>query len=114
MSAVPYARLFQRLRFTLLRNMGLRAGGYSRIRLISIALSSLLVGGFVGGISWFGFHELNARDIPLAGAIIGLLFDFLFLSLSFMLFFSTGIIVYSALFHSPAATKGATPPSSSM
>jgi ABC-2 type transport system permease protein len=101
MPAVPYARLFQRLRFALLRNAGLRAGGYSRVRIISIGLSSLLVGGFVGAISWFGFYELNARDIPFSGAIIGVLFDFLFLSLSLMLFFSTGIIVYSGLFHSP-------------
>jgi ABC-2 type transport system permease protein len=104
MPAVDYPWLFQRLRFALLRNVGLRAGGNSRIRIISIALSSLLVAGFVGGISWFGFRELNERQIPLAGAIIGLLFDFLFLSLTVMLFFSTGIIIYSSLFHSPETT----------
>jgi ABC-2 type transport system permease protein len=101
MPVADYAWLFQRLRLNLLRNSGLRSGGNSRIRVISIALSSLLVAGFVGGLSWFGFAEMNARDIPLAGVIIGLLFDFLFLSLSVMLFFSSGIIVYSSLFHSP-------------
>src|SRR5713226_4850793 len=101
MPAVSHAWLFQQLRFALLRNVGLRAGANSRIRIISIALSSLLVAGFVGSMSWFGFRELSIREIPLAGAIIGLLFDFLFLSLSVMLFFSTGIIVYSSLFHSP-------------
>src|SRR5438067_2469709 len=104
MPAVNYPWVFQRLRVALLRNVGLRAGGNSRIRIISIAMSSLLVAGFVGGLSWFGFHELSARQIPLAGAIVGLLFDFLFLSLSVMLFFSTGIIVYSSLFHSPETT----------
>jgi len=93
--------LFQQLRWRQLRNTTSIVFGSSRIRLISIALCSLLVAGFVGGVSWAGFRELEQRQIFFAGAIIGLLFDFLFLSLGVMLFFSTGIIVYSSLFHSP-------------
>ena len=44
MSAVLYARLFQRLRFTLLRNMGLRAGGsdysYDLVKKAGVDLAS--------------------------------------------------------------------------
>ena len=90
-----------------MRNAGLRSGDNSRIRITSIALSSLLVAGFVGSMSWFGFHELYLSKIPMAGAIIGLLFDFLFLSLSAMLFFSTGIIVYSRPGAASSSTTGA-------
>jgi ABC-2 type transport system permease protein len=93
--------IFQRLRWRQFRNTSAQMFGSSRIRIVSIALCSLLVAGFVAGISWAGFHELAYRKIFFAGAIIGLLFDFLFLSLGVMLFFSTSIIVYSSLFHSP-------------
>jgi ABC-2 type transport system permease protein len=71
------------------------------VRLVSIALASLIVAGTVGAAGWEGFHLLQSRDIPFAGGIIGILFDFLFLSLFVMLFFSTGIIVYGSLFSSP-------------
>ena len=96
--------LFQQLRLSQFRNVTSQAFGSSRIRIISILICSLLVAGFVGGVSWAGFHELAMRQIFFAGAIIGLLFDFLFLSLGVMLFFSTGIIIYSSLIHSPETT----------
>lgn len=94
------AWIFQRLRFRLLRNSGGQARG-SRMRLLSITLASLFVAGTVAVISWEGFRLMAARDIPYAGSIIGLLFDFLFLSLFVMLFFSSGIIIYGSLFSSP-------------
>lgn len=94
------ARTFQWLRWRLTRNTGLRFQG-SRIRLMSILVASSLVAGTVAMASWYGFRLLASRDIPFAGGIIGILFDFLFLSLFVMLFFSTGIIVYGSLFSSP-------------
>ncbi len=94
------ALIFQSLRLRLARNVGVAFRG-SRVRLVSILLASLIVAGTVGAASWEGFHLMHSRDIPFAGGIIGILFDFLFLSLFVMLFFSTGIIVYGSLFSSP-------------
>jgi ABC-2 type transport system permease protein len=93
--------LFQRLRWRLLNNSSRQLFGKSRIRLISIVLCSLMVAGAVGGASWEGFNLMAINRIPFAGGIIGILFDFLFLSLSVMLFFSGGIIIYGSLFSSP-------------
>ncbi len=84
-----------------MRNACAQLFGGSRIKLVSIALCSIIVFGTVGAASWEGFHLMAAREIPFAGGIIGVLFDFLFLSLSVMLFFSSGIIVYGSLFGSP-------------
>lgn len=92
--------IFHRLRLTLMRNAGAQLFGGSRIKLVSIFLCSVIVAGTVGAAGWEGFHLLADRQIPFAGGIIGILFDFLFLSLSVMLFFSSGIIVYSSLFSS--------------
>jgi ABC-2 type transport system permease protein len=95
------AWIFQKLRWTLVRNARRQLFGGSRIKLVSIALCSIIVFGTVGAASWEAFHLLAAKDIPFAGGIIGVLFDFLFLSLSVMLFFSSGIIVFGSLFGSP-------------
>jgi ABC-2 type transport system permease protein len=103
MTIQSQAWIFQSLRYRLARNVGIAFRG-SRVRLVSIALASLIVAGTVGAASWEGFHLLQSRDIPFAGGIIGILFDFLFLSLFVMLFFSTGIIVYGSLFSSPETT----------
>ncbi|HLW65648.1 MAG TPA: hypothetical protein VKS79_10040 [Gemmataceae bacterium] len=92
--------LFQRLRWRLLNNSCRQFFASSRIRLVSIILCSLMVAGAVGGASWEGFSLLAVNRIPFAGGIIGILFDFLFLSLSVMLFFSGGIIIYGSLFSS--------------
>lgn len=94
------AWIFQRLRWRQLRNTGAQFFGASRLRLVSILLCSLLVAGTVAAGSWEGFHLLESNRIPSAGGIIGILFDFLFLSLGVLLFFSTGIIVYGSLFNS--------------
>ncbi len=96
-------RIFQELRWQLIRNTGLRFQG-SRFRLVSIVVASSLVSGTVTLASWYGFRLMASRDIPFAGGIIGILFDFLFLSLFLMLFFSTGIIVYGSLFSSAETT----------
>ena len=92
--------IFQRLRWRQARNSTSQLFGNSRIRLISIFLVSLLVAAFVGAGSWEGFRILDNQHVPFAGLVVALLFDFLFLSLMLMLFFSTGIIVYTSLFQS--------------
>src|SRR5947208_963792 len=97
--ALNQAWIFQSLRINLARNIGLGFRG-SRMRLVSIVLASVLVAGTVGVAAWEGFHLMRTRDIPFAGGIVGILFDFLFLSLFVMLFFSSGIIVYGSLFSS--------------
>jgi ABC-2 type transport system permease protein len=93
--------LFQRLRWRQLRNAAKDLTGTLRLRLVSIVICSFIVAGTVAVGSWYGFNLLETNRIPSAGGIIGLLFDFLFLSLGVLLFFSTGIIVYGSLFHSP-------------
>ncbi|HEV3146144.1 MAG TPA: hypothetical protein VGZ47_19820 [Gemmataceae bacterium] len=92
--------LFQRLRWRLMSNSCRQFFGSSRVRLVSIVLCSILVAGAVGAASWEGFHLLAINRIPFAGGIIGILFDFLFLALSVMLFFSGAIIIYGSLFSS--------------
>src|SRR5262245_63115629 len=53
---------------------------------------------FLGGFQFIGLY------VDLANTIIEYLFSMFFLSLLVMLFFSTGIIVYTTLFHSREAT----------
>ncbi|VTR97621.1 putative ABC transporter permease subunit [Tuwongella immobilis] len=91
---------FQRIRWRMFRNATTQWFGGSRIRLITMILSSLMVWAFVFAISWFGFHELVVRRIPGAGNIVGILFDLLFFALGGMLVFSTGLILYASLFSS--------------
>ena len=93
--------LFQRLRWLSLRNAKNSLAGAARIRIISIGLCSLLVAGTVFGGALEGFHFLWSQHIPFGGGLIGLLFDFLFLSLAVLLVFSGGIILYSSLFTAP-------------
>ncbi|HLN30385.1 MAG TPA: hypothetical protein VK395_21765 [Gemmataceae bacterium] len=96
--------LFQRLRWRLLRNSVVTGLQNSPMRLITILLCSALVWGGVYGASVWGFHDLQRQHIPFAGGIVGTLFDLLFLALSIMLIFSTGIILYSSLFSSTETT----------
>jgi ABC-2 type transport system permease protein len=94
------AVIFQRLRYSLFRNaLGLLLE-QSTIRVISIVLTSLVVWGSIFGVSWMGFQFLANKQIPFSGAIVSMLFDMLFLSLSVLLIFSGGIILFSSLFSS--------------
>src|SRR5260370_15590415 len=101
---MPYAAnqplIFQRLRLREARNSTSQLFGNTRTRLVSIVLVSLMVAAFVGAGSWEGFRLLANQNVPFAGLVVALLFDFLFLSMSLMLFFSTGIIIYTSLFQS--------------
>lgn len=98
---VSQGLLFQRLRWRLLRNATHVVLNHSRLRVFTIFLCSALIWGSLFGISLVGFRELKVRwDFPLDGSLMGLVFDLLFVSLSALLIFSTGIILYSSLFSS--------------
>ena len=50
-------------------------------------------------LSWYGFHEMRVRwHMRLDQNLIELLFDVFFFTLTILLIFSTGIILYSSLF----------------
>jgi ABC-2 type transport system permease protein len=99
----------RRLRWWQLRNtVGLLLHG-SRLRISMIlACSAIFWGGlftlFLGGFQFIGIY------VDLANAIVEYLFSMFFLSLLVMLFFSTGIIVYTTLFHSREAAYLLTTP----
>jgi ABC-2 type transport system permease protein len=95
--------VFRRLRFRLARN-GLRTAlETSRLRVGTMALTSLFVAVFTFATGWYLFNQLAVNKIPFKGAIVSGLFDLLFFTLGSMLVFSTGIILYASLFTAPEA-----------
>jgi ABC-2 type transport system permease protein len=93
--------LFQKLRWQLLNNSLRQLLAQSVVRLATILACSVLIWGLIFGLSFAGFHELKVRwDVPLDLRVIELVLDLLFATLSVMLTFSTGIILYSSLFAS--------------
>jgi ABC-2 type transport system permease protein len=98
------ARVLARLRWRILRNALLTLSGSARVRALTILLVSAVLWGGMFALAWMGFGLLRTNDIPLAGLIIGAIFDFLFFILSLMLLFSVGILLYGNLFTSPEAT----------
>lgn len=95
--------LFRNLRLTIFRNSLHVLRERSLIRVITIILCSLVVWGMLFGVSYRGFWELQFRtnwQLPLDGKIMEVVFDFMFLVLTFLLIFSTAIILYSSLFSS--------------
>jgi len=96
---MSYFVLFQRLRFTVLRNQMRSLMDRSLARVITILFCSALIWCTLFFLSWQGFHELKTRwAFPLDGKLIELLFKTMFFALSVLLIFSTGIILYSSLF----------------
>ncbi|MCI0378881.1 MAG: hypothetical protein L0215_14840, partial [Gemmataceae bacterium] len=94
--------LLQRLRWALFRNSLRVVMGQSLPRVLTIFLCSGLIWGLLFYVSWMGFHELKTRwDIPLDISLMAKVFDLMFLALTVMLIFSTGIILYASLFTSP-------------
>jgi ABC-2 type transport system permease protein len=113
---VTVGRLFQGLRWRLLRNswrglLGLPiAPGAARgsgsvgkwTRPLTILLCSVVVWVFVFGISLAGFWFLhNEVRLPADGELIGLVLDVLFVALGVLLVFSSGLILYASLFTAP-------------
>ena len=101
MQTAVHPWIFHRLRRQAIRNTSLVLAGPTRIRIISIGLCSLLVAGTVFAGVLEGFAFLKRQQILPGGQLIGILFDFLFLSLAVLLVFSGGIILYSSLFTAP-------------
>lgn len=100
---VSPTRMFAALRWRMVRNAFQAIAGRSAIRPVSIVFSSILVWGFVFLISLGGFAFLKQQQFDLGGGVVTMLFDLLFLALSALLVFSTGLILYSSLFNSPEA-----------
>src|SRR5438128_9298981 len=99
--AVNEGALFQRLRWRLWRNALDVLLRRALVRVVTILLCSLLVWGSLFAITYLGFHELKTRwGLWLNGPVLGLVLDLLFVSLTVLLVFSTGIILYSSLFAS--------------
>jgi ABC-2 type transport system permease protein len=90
--------LFLKLRWRLARNNLGTIVNTSPVRLITILICSALVWMGVYAGSAYGFYQLSVHQVPLAGGIVGMLFDLLFVALGIMLIFSTGIILFSSLF----------------
>jgi ABC-2 type transport system permease protein len=94
-------RLFQWLRWRLLCNTLHELVRRSPVRLITIFLCSALIWAGIFGLSWLGFSFLSIElKVRLNGNIIGTLLNLLFVVLSVLLMFSSGIILYSSLFSS--------------
>jgi ABC-2 type transport system permease protein len=102
-SVSPF-RLFQSLRWNVLRN-GIRLQLRSApIRLLTILLCSLLIWWVLFGLSALGFPFIHEKVPPeFRDRIFTILFNLMFMALTVLLLFSTGIILYNSLFTSPEA-----------
>lgn len=96
------ALLFQSLRWRLFCNSLSLLMGQSRLRLATILYCCLVIWVLLFGISWYGFYELRTRwdFVKLDSTLVENIFALFFGTLTVMLIFSTGIILYSALFSS--------------
>ena len=97
------ARALLRLRWCLTRNTVRSILSGSRLRLSMILVCCVvfwlgLFGLFLGGFEFMGMND------ALFNGIFEYLFSMFFLSILVMLFFSTGIITYTGLFHSREGT----------
>ena len=97
-------RLFQGLRWRLLRNQFRLLREHGQARVFTIFLCSLLIWGGLFAVSYLGFREIHLKyQIDLESRVICLIFDLMFGALTVLLLFSTAIILYSSLFSSPEA-----------
>ena len=105
------ARALRWLRWWQVRNTTTNLIQGSRLRIAMILFCSTV---FWGGlfILFLGGFQFISLYVDLANTIVEYLFSMFFLSLLVMLFFSSGIIVYTALFHSREAAYLLTTPAS--
>ena len=98
------ALTFQNLRLRLFRNSMTILLGQSWWRVLTIIYCCAIIWVFLFFLSKYGFHELKTQPtwkFPLDRGLIEYLFDAFFFTLTTLLTFSTGIILYSSLFASP-------------
>ena len=94
--------LFQNLRWRLMRNSLALLMVNSWLRIYTIGVCCLFIWLFLFSLSWYGFHELKTRwSIRIDDILIERVFEWFFLTLTMLLIFSTGLILYSALFAGP-------------
>ncbi len=93
------AHALRQLRWDLTRNTIRSLLSGSRLRLSMILICSMIFWVGLFGLFLGGFEFMGTND-PLFHGIFEYLFSMFFLSILVMLFFSTGIIIYTALFHS--------------
>jgi ABC-2 type transport system permease protein len=93
------ARALRGLRWALTRNTIRSLLSGSRLRLSMILICSVIFWLGLFGLFLGGFQVMGTND-PVFNGIFEHLFSMFFLSILVMLFFSTGIITYTALFHS--------------
>ena len=105
------ARAFRRLRARITTNIvrGMLSG--SRLRLTMIVTCSAIFWAGLFGLFFEGFQFLGTYG-ALAGDFVEYVFSLFFLSLLVMLFFSTGIVLYSGLFQRREAAFLLTMPTS--
>jgi ABC-2 type transport system permease protein len=96
------ARAFRRLRWSLARNHVRSVLLGSRLRLGMIVFCSAVFWLGLFGLFFEGFRFIGVY-VDLVNTIVESIFSLFFLSLLVMLFFSTGILTYSGLFHSREA-----------
>src|SRR5207253_1080823 len=102
-AAAPARFVLSRLRGRLLRNSARVLAQQSVLRFVAIVAISIVVSGFVFGVSLEGFHFLHRFGIPADLSVLGTIFDLLFLTLTVMLLFSTALVLHSSLFASAEA-----------
>jgi len=96
------AQAFRRHRYRLFKNTFQSLVSVSRLRLLMILICSAIFWVVLFGLFFEGFQFVGKYIDP-TNTIIEYLFSIFFLSLLVMLFFSTGIIVYTGLFQSREA-----------
>lgn len=79
----------------------LRGEGWIKVASIAISCSFVAIFAFVVAVS--GFHFLGRQKLPLGGDIVGLLLDMFFFTLSGLLVFSGGLVLYGSLYDSQEA-----------
>ena len=95
------ALLFQSLRWQLFCNSLAIILKQSWLRPATIAYCCAIIWAFLFGLSWYGFHEIKTRyQFPLESVLVENTFALFFFTLTILLVFSTGIILYSGLFSS--------------
>jgi ABC-2 type transport system permease protein len=96
---ISHTMLFQSLRWRLFCNSLSLVLGQSWLRPATIAYCCVIIWGLLFGLSWYGFYEIKTKQgFPLESPLIESVFALFFFTMTILLIFSSGIILYSGLF----------------